>query len=195
MDVRQLLQLVRNTLQDQEKNFWDDSELLTYYQEARRVLASERTEKQQTQTVLLDTNTSTYNPVNVLRYVAVDDNEGNDRLLYPDDGTGEDDDSGIIVVDYNEIFVNNPDIGTELYVAYIGLPEVHNLNDTVRSGDENAIKYYILSKAYEKEHDMQNFAKADKFETKFDNLLVKLKQNVSVNYSNKRVRTTKGYFF
>lgn len=195
MTVNELLHKTRDTLQDQEKNFWDDSELLGYYEEARRVIASERKEKLQTQTIVLEPNKDLYTPVGVLRYVSAKDNDGRNRPLYPNDGSGEYDNEGITIIDYDQIEVNDDSIGSTIDIKFIGLPLDHNLNDSVRQGDETAIKYYILSNAYEKETDTQNFEKSIKFESKFKDALEEVVKNASVNYNNSGMHTTTSYFY
>lgn len=195
MVVSELLQLTRNTLGDQEKIFWDDSELLGYYEEARRVIASERKDKRTSQDVIMNAGDDYYSPSGVLRYVSVKDDNGTVRPLYPNDGSGEDDTLGIIVIDYDQILVNDDATGTTLTITYIGLPLNHNLNTDVRQGDEDTIKYYILSKSYEKETDMENFAKSAEFMNKFNNTLTKLVAHASLNYRNDSDSTVKSYFY
>lgn len=193
MTVNELLHKTRDTLQDEEKIFWDDSELLGYYEEARRVIAAERTDKLQTQTIVLNPDTDLYSPEGVLRYVSAKDDEGTDRDLYPNDGSGESDNLGITIIDYDQIEVHDDSVGATIDMKYIGLPLDHNLNDSVRQGDETAIKYYILSQAYEKETDAQNFDKSTKFEFKFEKALENLKANSSLNYNNSKVNITTSY--
>ena len=195
MTVNELLQKTRNSLQDQEKNFWDDSELLDYYEEARRVIASERVDKIQSQTVVLTSGSTFYAPVGVLRYISATDNEDTIRPLYADDTSGDDDTLGIIILDYDNIKVNDDSVGTSIVFKYLGLPLNHNLNDTVRNGDEEACRYYMLARAYEKETDMENFAKSDKFEYKFRDMLGKLVANASMGYNNTKLNTTVSYTY
>jgi len=114
--------------------------------------------------------------------------------LYPDDETGDDDINGIIVQDYNKIYVNTPEIDVELSVKVIAFPSEDNLNTVIRSGDESAYKYYILSKAYEKESDMENFQKAGYFWSMFMKSIIYVKKNARLNYINKTERTEGHYY-
>ena len=195
MTVNELLQLSRDTLQDQEKNFWDDSELLKYYEEARRVIASHRNDKRLTQDVVMNAGTEFYSPLGVLRYISVKDDEGTDRPLYRNDGIDYEDTLGIAVIDYDQIQVIDDTVGSILTITYLGLPTKHNLNDDVRDGDVESCRYYILAKAYEKETDMENFAKSEKFEAKFEKMLKSLVTNSSLEYREERVLTTKSYSY
>lgn len=195
MIVSELLLKARDTLQDQEKIFWDDSELLGYYEEARRVIASERRDKRLTQSILLNDGNEYYAPVGVLRYVSVKDDNGTDRPLYPNDGSGDNDPLGIVVIDYDQIQVIDDTNGASLAITYIGLPLNHNLNDDVRQGDEEAVRYYILSKSYEKETDMENFAKASQFMLTFNDRLKKLVGNATMGYQKNSLNTIKSYYY
>jgi len=136
-----------------------------------------------------------YSPSNVLRYVSAKDDEGTERPLYPDDGSGDTDSLGVTIVDYDQIKVHDDTVGAILTITYLGLPLDHNLNDDVRQGDEEALRYYILARAYEKETDMENFAKSDKFEFKFRQMLESLIANKSMNYNNSKVNTTTSYSY
>lgn len=195
MTVNELLHSTRDTLQDQEKIFWDDSELLGYYEEARKVIASERLDKLQEQKIVLNAGDDLYQPEGVLRYVSAKDDEGTVRSLYPNDGSGASDSLGITIIDYNQIEVHDDSVGSTINMKYIGQPLEHNLNDSVRRGDEIACKYYILARAYEKETDAENFQKSDKFEYKFEKALNKLISNASQNYHNDKVMTIDSYQF
>lgn len=194
MIVRELLSDIRNTLQDFEKNYWDDSELLSYYNEALKNLASERTEIKETSIFPLTSTENTYKLNGVLRYISAKDDENNTRTLYLDDTTGDDDDYGIIVKNYNELYVNDPTIGVNIYLTYIGMPTEQNSEDRVRTGDEMAIKYFVLSRAYEKETDTENFNKATYFNGKYKEQIPKLRSSSSLNYV-KNQTLTKSYFY
>lgn len=195
MTVNQILQKARNTLQDQKKNFWDDSELLDYYEQARRVIASERTDKLQTQLVVLSEGTEFYSPTGVLRYISAVDDSDRERKLYSNNGSGENDNFGITVIDSDKISVHDDSLGTSITLSYLGLPVDHNLNDEVRSGDEEAIRYFILARAYEKETDMENFQKSQLFDIKFKEMLVKLVANASAGYRSQSMNVTKTYSY
>ena len=195
MIVNELLHKSRNTLQDQEKNFWDDSELLDYYEEGRRVIASERTDKLKTQTVVLNAGDDYYAPIGVLRYTSCKDDTGLVRPLYPNDDSGVDDINGITIIDFDQIKVHDDTVGSTLLIKYIGLPEEHNLNDSVRQGDETALRYFICARAYEKETDMENFSKSEKFEIKFNDMVKELTKDASTGYNNRKANTTASYFY
>lgn len=194
MTVRELISQVRDNLQDSDANYWHDSELLNLYNEAKRNISAERQELNSTKTVTLIDDTYEYTVDGVLRYISATDSNNNDIVLYADDSTGTDDEYGVIVQTYNSIYVNSPATGVTLTFKVVAFPEEDNLNDTVRSGDENAYKYYILSKAYEKEQEMENFQKSAYFWQMFTNSLNFIKKNAKLNHIQK-VNTTKGYYY
>lgn len=194
MTTRELLQESRDMLQDANKNYWSDSELLNHYNAGIRNLASERKEKPTTITVSLIDDTYEYDVDGVLRYISAVDSDGNKIDLYPDDTSGDDQLNGAIILDYDRIYVNNPSTGTTLSIKTISMPTEKNLNDTVRSGDEETLKYYILSKAYEKEGDMENFQKAQYFSGEFMKNSRNAKKNSSMNFID-QTETTKGYYY
>lgn len=191
MIVREILSEVRNTLQDFEKIYWDDSELLSYYNESVKSLASERVELKQTSTMPLTSDENTYKINGILRYISIKDDENNDRPLSLEDS---DDSYAIIVKNYNEIYVNDPTIGTNLYITYVGMPTEQNIEDRVRTGDEMAIKYFIIARAYEKETDTENFNKATYFFGKYKEQISRLRSASTINYVNKQL-LTKSYFY
>lgn len=193
MNVQELFSIVRNTLQDKNKLYWDDSELLAYYNEAIRKLASERLENRTTATLTLVSGQNEYDTSGVLRYINAKDNLDNVRTLYPDDGSGDDDTKGIIIQRYNQIYVNDPDIGTTVTLKIIALPTEANLTSVVRTGDEIALQNYVLGRSYEKDSDMENFSKAGFFMGKFFNELKNLKEDKSSGYKTESVDTTKSY--
>lgn len=194
MIVKQLLSQVRNPLQDSDKTYWDDSELLSYYNECKRSMASERLEIKTTASMLLDTSKNEYNTDGILRYIKAKDDEGKERKLYPNDGSGDDDTTGIIIKDYNVVYVNDPTIGTTIIFDIVSFPEEDNLESNVRLGDESALKYYILSKAYEKESDMESFQKSSYFYSKYRVELDKLINSSSINYKS-NIRQVKSYYY
>ena len=195
MRVRDLIQQVRNTLQDVQAIRWTSEELLNYYNECKFAMASERLEDKTYATMALDPLQTEYNTTGILRYINAVDDEGNDRPLYADDGTGDNDSSGIIIINYNRVKVNDPDSGASIRFKIIAMPLEHTLDSIVRAGDEQAFKYYILSKAYEKETDTENFQKVDIFYGKYISALEKLIENSSVGYTIGETPTTKSYFF
>ena len=195
MRVEELLVKARNTLQDQEKNFWDDSELLDYYNECKRAMTAERLENKTTATMILDPLQEEYDTSGIIRYISAKDDEGTDRPLYPDDGTGDDDNNGIIILDYNRVLVNDPTLGSNIIFKVVAAPADDNLGNTVRAGDEQALRYYILSKAYEKETEMENFQKASYFYSKYALAFKALKDASSSNYRTGKTNKTQSYFF
>jgi len=195
MIVEELLSAVRNTLQDSEKNYWDDSELLSYYNECKRSMAAERLENKTTASLTLDPLKNEYDTSGVLRYIRASDDVGTDRPMYPNDETGTDDTAGIIILDYNKIYVNDPTQATTLTLQIVALPNEDNLSGVVRAGDENAMKYYILSKSYEKDTDMGNFQKADTFYGKYMRLFALLKNASSANYTSGVVQRTESVYY
>jgi len=194
MTVLDLLHQTRDTLQDGDKNYWSDSELLDYYNSGIKSLAAERLEEPKTTSLALLTGTNEYQVDGVLRYISAKDSDGTVRALYPDNTSGDDDTNGLIVLDYNRIYVNNPVTNISISLKHIAIPENKNLNDIVRSGDENALKYYILSKAYEKENDMENFQKSNYFMTQYTRELYTVKKHSKLGYQEK-IETTTGYQF
>jgi uncharacterized protein YqkB len=195
MTVSTLLKSVRQVLQDYDKEYWDDSELLTYYNECKRTMAQERLEIKTTATLLLDPLKNEYDTDGVLRYIRAVDDEGTTRKFYPNDETIGADNTGIIIKDYNKIYVQDPTIGTTITMEIVSLPSDDNLEGTVRLGDENAFKYYILSKSYEKESDMENFQKSDYFYQKYLREFAKLMDSASANYNTATVNKTEANYF
>lgn len=195
MKVEELFSSIRNTLQDSDKNYWDDSELLSYYNECVRSMSAERQENKTEATMVLDPMTNEYNTSGILRYIRAKDDTGKARALYPNDESGVDDESGIIVIDYNKVYVNNPEIGSVITFQIVALPEDSNLSSSVRIGDDIALKYYILSKAYEKDSDVENFNKSGYFYNKYLESFKLLKSSSSVNYRTSTVDKTEAYYF
>lgn len=194
MKVIELIAQVRDNLQDSDANYWHDSELLNLYNECKRNISAERQEINSTKTVVLTDSTYEYTVDGVLRYISAKDSNGNDLVLYADDGTGDDDEYGIIIQSYDSIYVNSPATGVTITFKVISFPNDDNLNTTIRSGDENTYKYYILSKAYEKESDMENFQKSGYFWGMFKDSVEFLKKNAKMNYID-ATNITKGYFY
>lgn len=194
MTVRELISQVRDKLQDTDSVYWNDSELVNHYNECKRYLSSERKERPTTTTIALTTGVNTYEPEDVLRYISIKDSEGKVREVYPDDGSGEEVKTAVIIEDYDRIYVNEPETGVSLIIKHISMPEEDNLNDVVRSGDEESYRYFIIAKAYEKDNDMENFQKAQYFSGMFTQAMNVTKKNSSLNYIDK-VETTKSYFY
>ena len=144
MTVRESLTKIRDLLQDTDSVYWSDSELIDLHNECKRHLAAERKEKSTTTEVILSEDTNRYTVEGVLRYISIKDSDNKARKIYPDDESGEDDTSGVIIEDFDTIYVNNPEDNTTLSIKHIAMPEEDNLNDVIRTGDENAYKYYIL---------------------------------------------------
>lgn len=194
MTVRELLQQVRDTLQDTDRVYWSESELINLYNDAKRLIASERVEDKTTTSILLSADTKTYSIDNVLRYISAKDSNDISRQLYPDDDSGDSDTYGIIIKAYNSIYVNSPEDDIIVTFKVVSMPSEDNLNDTVRAGDENSIKYYIISRAYEKENEMENFQKAQYFFAKYQTEFKSTKKNANVGYR-ADTRTTKAYYY
>ena len=194
MTVRELLQQVRDTLQDTDRVYWSESELINLYNDAKRLIASERVEDKTTTSLLLSADTNTYSIDNVLRYISAKDSNDISRQLYPDDDSGDADTYGIIIKAYNSVYVNSPEDDVTVTFKVVSMPSEDNLNDTVRTGDENSIKYYILSRAYEKENEMENFQKAQYFFAKYQTEFKSAKKNANVVYR-ADTRTTKAYYY
>ena len=194
MTVRELLTQVRDVIQDTDGVYFNDSELLNIYNECKRYMASERTEIKTSITLDLIDGTSSYNIEGVLRFISAKDSNGKVRKLYPNDGSGDDDIDGIIIVSYNLVEVNNPIAGVTIEFKVVEFPTEDNLNDDIRVGDENAFKYYILSKAYEKDTDLEQFQKASYFTAQFLEAMKFNKKSSKVGYVN-TVETTKMYSY
>jgi hypothetical protein len=194
MVVRELIGKVRDKLQDADATYWSDSEFIDLYNECKRYLSSERKENPTTTTVALSADTYQYDIDGVLRFISAKDSNGYTRTLYPDDTSGDSDSDGIIVLDYNSIYVNTPADDVTLTVKHIAFPVEDNLNDIIRSGDEESYTYFLLTKAYEKDTDMEQFQKAQYFWQMFLGAMKFQKKNSSLNYMDK-VQTTKGYYY
>ena len=194
MTVLELFNQAKDTLQDTDGNYWSESELLDYYNSGVRTLAAERLESPKTKVLNLVGSINEYTIDGVLRYISAKDSNNTVRPLYPDDTTGDEDLNGIIILDYNKIYVNNPETDVSVSIKHIAIPSDGNLTDTVRASDENALKYYMLSKAYEKESDLENFQKSQYFLQQFQRELNSVRKNSKVGYTEK-TEITKGYCY
>lgn len=194
MTLRELIAKVRDKLQDADAVYWSDSEFIDLYNECKRYLSSERKENPTTTSVSLSDGVYEYTVSGVLRYISAKDNEKINRGLYPDDGSGDNDADGIVIMDYDTIYVNTPVTGTTIALKHIAFPAEDNLNDPVRSGDEESYTYFLLSKAYEKDTDMEQFQKAQYFWSMFTGAMKFVKKNSSLNYMDK-TQTVKGYYY
>ena len=194
MVVLGLFHQVRDMLQDTDANYWSDSELLDYYNSGIRSIAAERLEEPTTTTVTLIDDTYEYAIDGVLRYISATDSDDNTRQLYQDDGLNDDDLYGIIIKDYNLIYVNTPATDTTLTIKTISLPANDNLSSTVRDSDQVALKYYMLRKAYEKESDMENFQKSQYFLAQYTQELIKILKSSRLGYVN-NTELTQSYFY
>lgn len=194
MTVLQLLTSTQVSLQDSDANYWSQDELLEYYNSGLRSLAAERLEEPKTTTVPTIDDTYTYSVSGVLRYISILDSNDIIRPIYPDDYSGHNVSYGVIIKDYNEIYVNTPETGVDIYIKHIAIPDEQTTTDTVRLGDDVVLKYYILSKAYEKESDLENFQKSQYFYQKYQIELAKILKNSKLGYTD-QTETTKGYFF
>ena len=195
MKVEELFSSIRNTLQDTQKTYWDDSELLSYYNECVRNMSAERLENKTEATLILDPTKNEYDTTGILRYIRAKDNDGTNRTLYPNDESGEDDNLGVIIEAYNRVHVNDPTLGGSLTIQVIALPEDSNLSSSVRIGDESALKYYVLSKAYEKDTDVENFQKSAYFYQKYLDVFKTLKDSSSLNYKSGNAERTTAYYY
>ena len=193
MQIRELIAKVRDKLQDTDAVYWSDSELVDLCNECKRYLAAERKENPTTSTLVTYDGIDTYTVDGVLRYISATNQEGNELILYPDDGSIADKTSGIVIEDYNRIKVKNP-IDEVITIKHISFPEEDNLNDTIRMGDEESYRYFVLSKCYEKDNDMEQFQKAQYFWSMFMGAMKYSKKNSSLGYV-ERVHTTKSYFY
>lgn len=194
MVVLELMKIVRNSLQDAKKNYWTDNELLDYYSSGIRSIAAERLEEPTTTTLDLTTGTNEYIINGVLRYISIKDSNGIVRDIYPNDTTGDDDNYGVIIVDHDKIYVNTPETGVTLTIKHISLPDEPNITANVRSGDEAALKYFMLSKAYEKEMEMENFQKSQYFFSLYLKELQIILKHKKIGFIN-NTSLTKGYFY
>jgi len=194
MIVRELLTKVRDKLQDTDSTYWHDSELVDLYNECKRYLSSERNENPTYTDIELSANTNVYNIDGILRYIRITDSNNKARKIYPDDESGIDDSSGVIIRRHDEIYVNTPEDNVTLTIKHISFPEEDNLNDTIRTGDEEAYRYFILCKCYEKDNDMEQFQKAQYFWSMFLGAMKYSKKNSSINHID-QLETIKSYFY
>lgn len=188
MIVKELMSQVRDIIQDTDKIYFSDSELLNIYNECKRYINAERKENPTTIEIETSEGVYEYDVDNVLRYISC-----KDKNLYPDNGDGDDDSSGIIVKSYNLIYVNEPKDET-LLMKVISFPSEDNVDTVIRMGDENLYKYYMLSKAYEKDSDLEQFQKSQYFIGMFNSMVKTVKKDFNNNYINK-TQTTKSYYF
>lgn len=189
-----LMEQTKDILQDTDSDYWSESELVDYFNNGVRTLAAERKEEPTTTTVTAYTDTNEYAVDGVLRYISAVDSNNLERKLYPDDKSGDDDYYGIIIRDYDTIYVNNPLDDTPLSIKTITMPEAVNLDSEVRVGDESALKYFALSKAYEKESDVENFQKAQYFFQLYQRELALLLKNSKSGYID-NTGLVKGWFY
>jgi len=194
MIVRELLTKVRDKLQDTDSTYWHDSELVDLYNECKRYLSSERNENPTYTDIELSADTNVYNIDGILRYIRITDSNNKARKIYPDDESGIDDSSGVIIRRHDEIYVNTPEDDVTLTIKHISFPEEDNLNDTIRTGDEEAYRYFILCKCYEKDNDMEQFQKAQYFWSMFLGAMKYSKKNSSINHID-QLETIKSYFY
>ena len=194
MTVQVLMSQVRDNLQDSNADYWHESELLNLYNECKRHLSAERQEVNATKTVTLIDDTYTYTVSEVLRYISATDSDDYDRPLYADDESGVDEEYGIIIKNFNKIYVNTPETGVTIDIKVVSFPTDDNLSSDIRMGDENAYKYYMLSKAYEKEQDTENFNKASYFRSMYNDALQYLLKNARLGYV-KQEDITQGYYY
>ena len=194
MLVSTLISDTRDVLQDADADYWSDAELLEYYNSGIRAIASERIEEPTTTDVALTTGTNLYTVSGVLRYISAEDDNNIERKLYPDDESGEDDTYGVIIQDYDRIYVNNPVTGVTITIKIISLPTDAITTDTVRFGDEDTLRYFMLSRAYEKEQDTENFQKSQYFMVQYRMKLNQLLKHSKSGYRD-RMELTTGYFY
>ena len=185
---------VRDMLQDADADYWTDVELVDYYNSGIKAIAAERLESPRTTTEATLDGTYEYTIDGVLRYITVKDSNGLNRPLYPDDGTGDDDTYGIIILDYDRIYVNTPETGVSLAIKNISLPILAVSTDSVRDTDEDALENFMLSKAYKKESDMENFQKSSYFMNEYKTNLQSILKHSKLGYVDKTEITT-GYFY
>ena len=194
MTVLDLIHQTRDTLQDADGDYWSDSELLNYYNSGVRVISAKRLETPTTKTIALTTDVHEYTVSGVLRYISATDSDDKERVLYQDDTSGNYDNDGIVILDYDKIYVNNPVTDVTLSMKTVALPIDSNLSSAVRSGDELAMEYYMCSKSYRKESDMENYGKSNDFMA-----LYRAEEREAMKHSRlgfvKQTETTQGYYF
>lgn len=193
MQIRELIAKVRDKLQDTDAVYWSDSELVDLCNECKRYLAAERKENPTTFELVTYDGIESYTMDGILRYISAKNSDGNELTLYPDDGSSDGKSSGVIIEDYNKVKVINAE-DEVITVKAISFPEEDNLNDTIRMGDEESYRYFVLSKCYEKDNDMEQFQKAQYFWSMFMGAMKYSKKNSSLGYVEK-VHTTKSYFY
>ena len=192
MIVKELLTQCRNTLQDYDKEYWEDSELLNYYNEFESLINYDRDGRKETFTFPLDPSENTYNIEGVIKYISTKDDDDNIRPLSKVPSSLA---LAIYIKNYNEIYVNDPTVGNNITLDYVGIGDPSNMEDIVRLGDDLCAKYFILSRAYEKETDTEDFDKSDRFFSKFVEQKDKLLGKNSIGVVEDEVLTTKIYNF
>ena len=186
MTVRELIAEIRDVLQDTESVYFSDSELVNLYNECKRLMTLDRKEKKSSITIQPIDGIYSYTTEDVLVYLSAKDSDGNVRTIYEEDEDGSDEASGIVVMNENELWINTPDSTQTITLRVIASPEIDNLNDTIRVGDEIAYKNYILAKSYEKDTDLEQFQKAQYFIGQFSTAYMLTKK---VTSSNNKQRT------
>jgi hypothetical protein len=194
MTVRELIAEVRDVVQDTDSTYFSDSEVLNVYNECKRYMSAERREETSNITVTMVDGVNEYTVNGAIRYINAKTQNGTYYNLYANDKTGDDDIGGIIILSYNTIYVNNPVDGDVITFRVVSSPTEDNLNDTIRAGDETSYKYYILSKLYEKDTDLEQFQKAQYFGNLFIGIFDKVKKNSAQNFVSSRESTAAYYF-
>ena len=85
MLVSDLIDQTRKVLQDTDAVYWENAELLEYYNNGVRIIASERLEEPTTTDVALTDDVHEYTVNGVLRYISAVDDAYIKRTQYPDD--------------------------------------------------------------------------------------------------------------
>lgn len=196
MTLRELITQVRDVLQDADGVYFNDSELLNIYNECKRLITFDRKDKTSTVTVATLDGVYSYDTIDVISFVSAKDSNDVDRPIYTDVEETEAllDANGVIVTNENEIYVVTPETGVTISFKTISMPEEDNLNDSVRMGDESSYKYYMLSKAYEKDTDLEQFQKAQYFGQLFRTTYENTKKITSANNRTKKSQTQSHYF-
>ena len=196
MTVQELITDVRYTLQDTDGTYFTDTELLSLYNECKRLITFDRKDKASTVDVATLDSTYTYTTTGVISFLKATDSEDVERPIYTEAEYDEAllDANAVIVTNENELYVVTPETGVTITLTVIAMPDDSIATDSVRLGDEAPYKYYMLAKSYEKDTDLEQFQKAQYFTQMFRTSYGNTKKITSQNNRLQKSQTESHFF-
>ena len=160
-----ILAEMRDTLQDQQASRWTQRELYRYLDQALRHIALATKYNKIKHTIKTgDVNTDTYTlPYEAIEFYSITPKEAETEAPQPH-----------IILDANTIqFPENRD--AEVVVEYYAFPKriVYGVDSEMLLDEDlfDALKYYVLYRAYEKEASVENIQKAQYFMGQYQGIL------------------------